>query len=80
VSKYPIPLSPYGDWRCPCSDKKPSELSGLTPLETVVSLLERRCPFCGRKYKPEYRRDAPAPTVPISSNGMFQLTLEGLSP
>jgi hypothetical protein len=29
----------------------------LTPVVTIVSLIEPACPFCGRKFRPGYRRD-----------------------
>jgi hypothetical protein len=50
-------LKPRGDyWLCPCSSEKRHPRSSLTPVVTIVSLLEPDCPFCGRRYRPECRR------------------------
>jgi uncharacterized protein DUF3631 len=46
-------LAPY--WLCPCGQDEPKTLGGAKPVETRVSLREPRCPFCKRKYLPEYR-------------------------
>ena len=42
-------------WVCPCGSE-PGKPGRATPAGTVVSLLYRECPFCGRKFEEEYRR------------------------
>jgi hypothetical protein len=52
------PITPLGaHWLCPCSAAQPHPRSTLTPVVTIVSLIEPACPFCGRKFRPGYRRD-----------------------
>ncbi len=51
-----IPVSPTGDWECPCGHEEPKSRGAATPVQTIVALREPYCPFCGQKYRPEYRR------------------------
>jgi hypothetical protein len=44
------------DWECPCGLEPPKPGSTLAPTQTVVSLREPTCPFCGRKFREEYPR------------------------
>jgi hypothetical protein len=45
---------PASTWTCPCGTETPGA-GAATPAGTVVSIREPKCPFCDRKYKPEYR-------------------------
>jgi hypothetical protein len=48
-------ITPQGaHWRRPCGAEKRHPRSETKPIATLVSLLERTCPFCGRQFKPEY--------------------------
>jgi hypothetical protein len=42
-------------WECPCGTEPPKRGRAATPVRTIVSLREPRCPFCNRPYKDEYR-------------------------
>lgn len=42
-------------WVCPCGSEPPNP-GKATPVATVVSLLYRECPFCGRRFEEGYRR------------------------
>jgi hypothetical protein len=42
-------------WECPCGTEPPKHGRAATPVRTIVSLREPRCPFCNRPYKDEYR-------------------------
>ncbi len=46
---------PPDGWECPCGKEPGKPGSTVTPTRTFVSLREVLCPFCGRKYKDEYR-------------------------
>jgi hypothetical protein len=48
-------------WECPCGSDPPKRPSAPTPVQTVISLREPRCPFCSRQYLEEYERRVPAP-------------------
>jgi hypothetical protein len=50
------PVAPGGDWDCPCGQEKSRRAGGSTPVRTIVALREHKCPFCGRAFRPEYRR------------------------
>ena len=63
----PIPVSPAGDWECPCGREKPRKGSSLTPVQTIVSLREPYCRFCGCKQREEYRR------APLAIHGSRQV-------
>jgi hypothetical protein len=46
-----LPIAPGGDWECPCGWDHPDQ-----PKRTIVSLAQSACPFCGDKFRDEYRR------------------------
>jgi len=46
---------PAAVWECPCGKAPPKPGSTATPTRTLVSIREPRCPFCGAKFKEEYR-------------------------
>ncbi len=48
-------LDPASHWECPCGNEDPKSDATTTPVRTMVSLREPRCPFCHREYRPEYR-------------------------
>lgn len=50
-------LAAAAHWVCPCGQEPPKR-SGSTPVTTIVSLREPACPFCGRGFREEYRREA----------------------
>jgi len=47
---------PTSHWECPCGTEK---RGALQPVRTIVSAAEHVCPFCGRAFKEEYRREGP---------------------
>jgi hypothetical protein len=42
-------------WECPCGREPAKNRNTATPIRTLVSLREPRCPFCNRRFKSEYR-------------------------
>lgn len=42
-------------WECPCGHEPPKHKNAAAPNWTLVSLMQPACPFCGRKYRDEYR-------------------------
>ena len=50
-------LCPAAHWSCPCGSEPPRP-GRATPVATLFSLREPSCPFCGRPFRDEYRRDA----------------------
>jgi hypothetical protein len=55
-------LTPASHWACPCGMEKPKPGQTTTPVRTVVSLIQPRCPFCGKAYRDEYRMDGAGST------------------
>ena len=43
-------------WECLCGTERPKHPDGPTPIRTIVTLREPRCPFCGHAYRKEYER------------------------
>ena len=56
----PTKLCPAAHWSCPCGSE-PLRRGRATPVATLVSLREPSCPFCDRRFRDEYRRDAGRP-------------------
>ena len=42
-------------WKCPCGQEPTKHENAAVPNWTLVSLMQPTCPFCGRKYRDEYR-------------------------
>lgn len=42
-------------WECPCGKAPPCHPNAASPVRTLVSLREPSCPFCGTRYRDDYR-------------------------
>jgi hypothetical protein len=45
-------------WECPCGSEPPKRPGAATPVQTVISLRDFVCAFCGREYQEQYERNA----------------------
>ena len=45
---------PATEWECPCGSEPPKSGTAI-PVRTLILLREPACPFCGGRYRGEYR-------------------------